>query len=605
MSATSRIPEPLRTASDLSPVLFGLGDPDLLVELLSTNPAGVVLVEARPDLKVVYCNETFRRWAPLGRRPVVGRPVTELFTWNDRAAIRAAYDEVLRTGMPLHWRLAPYHERIGGSTDQVAFWNVSHFPLRGPGSRVTHVLSFAVDVTHQAAAQARMSEAQKRVLGALNGIAGHLGGHTDAVAFLERLGGILAELAGAARVAFWLYDPERHTISAHPGAHGFTSGELAKLRDLPCRPGGVGSLERAVFDDLALREDLDREDFGRAPYRAAMRSVGARDAITLPWRAGERRLGAVGVYGSSRRSGFKDEDVWVLRAAITVAALLWEHRQADEALAELREREAASLRQQIEQSIQLEQLKTDFLKLASHELRGPLGLVRGYISMMEDGTLAPVGEPVEQVLPLLRAKLDEMNQLINEMLETARLEDSALQLMTARLDLRDIVHEAVRSLEPLAGERHRLVTEVPGGPVTVIGDRSRLGMVVTNLVHNALKYSPAGGEVRVASRILPDGRAQVAVSDQGVGIAPEDAGRLFTRFGRIVTPDTESIPGTGLGLYLARDLARRHGGDVTVQSVRGEGSTFTLDLPQAPAEAAGPPDVEPEPVQRPGSRQDV
>jgi two-component system sensor histidine kinase VicK len=267
-----------------------------------------------------------------------------------------------------------------------------------------------------------------------------------------------------------------------------------------------------------------------------------------------------------------------MQAAATSAALVWEHRQADEAMAELREREAQRLRQQIEQSIQLEQLKTDFLKLASHQLRGPLGVVRGYISMMEDGTLAPVGEHVGPVLPLLRAKLDEMNRLINEMLETARLDDSALQLQLTRLDLRDVVHEAVRSLEPLAGERHRLVTETPGAPVEVTGDRSRLSMVVTNLVHNALKYSPGGGEVRVACRTA-DGRAEVAVTDEGVGIAAGDLDRLFTRFGRIATPETAEIAGTGLGLYLARDLARRHGGDVGVASEPRRGSTFTLSLP--------------------------
>jgi two-component system sensor histidine kinase SenX3 len=119
---------------------------------------------------------------------------------------------------------------------------------------------------------------------------------------------------------------------------------------------------------------------------------------------------------------------------------------------------------------------------------------------------------------------------------------------------------------------------MPGSAVPVVGDRSRLSMIVTNLLHNALKYSPAGGEVRVTCRVA-DGTAEVAVHDQGVGIAAEDIGRLFTRFGRIVTPETAGIGGTGLGLYLARDLARRHGGDVRVESRPGEGSTFTLRLP--------------------------
>jgi signal transduction histidine kinase len=103
-------------------------------------------------------------------------------------------------------------------------------------------------------------------------------------------------------------------------------------------------------------------------------------------------------------------------------------------------------------------------------------------------------------------------------------------------------------------------------------------MIVTNLLHNAIKYSPRGGEVRVSCAVQ-DGTACVAVSDEGMGIAEADQARLFTRFGRIATEETRSIPGTGLGLYLARDLARRHDGGIGVSSQPGRGSTFTLTLP--------------------------
>jgi signal transduction histidine kinase len=580
MQAIPRVPDPLRIASALTPALFALGDPDRFVELLNSNPAGIVLVEASPELTVVYCNDAFHRWAPLGRRPVVGRPLLELFAWSDRAAIRGSYREAVLTGQPVHSRSVPYHERSGGgSAGRLAHWNVSHYPLYGPAGRVTHVLTFTVDVADQAAVRARMRVAQQRVLDGLGDIARHLSDHGDLTAFFGDLSRALTDLVPAARAAFWLFDAETGTLSPQAGASGFTTGQLDRLRGVPCSPDGEGLAERIVFQDVILRDHVDEAAGDATSYRAALRAVGVIDTISMPWRAGDRRLGAVGVYDSTRPSGFSEEDVWVLQAAVTAAALVWEHRQADAAVAELREREAASLRQQIEQSMQLEQLKTDFLKLASHELRGPLGVVRGYISMMEDGTLAPVGEHVSPVLPLLRAKLDEMNRLINEMLETARLDDSALQLQLARLDLRDVVHEAVRSLEPLAGARHRLVTETPGSPVEVTGDRSRLSMIVTNLVHNALKYSPDGGQVRVCCRA--GGCAEVAVEDEGVGIATEDQDRLFTRFGRIATPETAGIAGTGLGLYLSRDLARRHGGDVSVVSEPGRGSTFTLSLPLA------------------------
>ncbi|HEY4026183.1 MAG TPA: PAS domain-containing sensor histidine kinase [Candidatus Dormibacteraeota bacterium] len=561
MPVPSRIPDPLRIASALSPVLFGLGDPDLLVELLNANPAGIVLVEATHNLPIVYCNDAFRRWVSVTRRPPEGRSLPDLFAWSDRAAIRAAYREVTHTGLPVHWRSAAYHELdVDGPTHRLAYWNISHFPVRGPAGQVTHVLSFAVDVTAQARAGTRIQEAQHRLLGVLGGIVHHLNGEADVQAFFEGLTATIADLVSARQVAFWLHDPATETMSPQAGAFGFTADDLVSLGGAQCRRGGGRVIDRVVFEDLVVWEA------GR---------------ITIPWRAAERRLGAVGVYGSTRRSGFTEEDLWVLRAAAAAAALVWEHRLADEALADLRDREATGLRQQIQQAMQLEQLKTDFLKLASHELRAPLGVVRGYISMIEDGTLGPVDTNVSSVLPLLRGKLDDMNRLINDMLETARLEDSALQLRLAPLDLRDIVHQSVRSLEPLADPRHGLITSTPGRSVMVMGDPSRLSMVLTNLVHNALKYSPDGGEVRITCTVT-DGRAQVAVADQGVGIAPESLGLLFTRFGRVITQQTSGIGGTGLGLYLARDLARRHGGDVEVESEPGRGSTFTLTLPVAP-----------------------
>lgn len=560
MSLPSHVYDPLRIASALSPALFSLGDPDLLVELLNSNPAGVVLVEADPDLPVVYCNDSFQRWAPLGDRPILGRSMLELFVWADRSAVRSTYRTVIQTGVPIHRRSVPYRLRPQDH-EADGYWSASHYPLRGPNGRVTHVLSISVDVTNQTLGQARLQETQQRTLSALARIARHLTTAGQAPSFFNELSATIAELVSAERVAFWLYDPEDETISAQLGHFGFTVDELQLASRLPCRPGGTDPLERVVFDDLIVLRESD---------------------VAVPWKAGDHRLGALGAYNSTRPSGFTDEDVRALQAAATAAALVWEHRQADDALAEMRERETTSLRRQIEQSIELEHLKTDFLKLASHELRGPLSVVRGYISMMEDGTLGPVGQSVAPVLPLLRAKLDEMNQLINEIVETARLEDSALELQLNRLDLRDVVQAALHALEPLTGAGHNLVTCVADQPVTVVGDGSRLRMIVTNLVHNAIKYSPKGGEVGVTCD-MEDGLARIAVTDHGVGIAAEDRDRLFTRFGRIVTRETAGLPGTGLGLYLARDLARRHGGDVTVRSEPGLGSTFTLSLPLPPS----------------------
>jgi signal transduction histidine kinase len=122
-------------------------------------------------------------------------------------------------------------------------------------------------------------------------------------------------------------------------------------------------------------------------------------------------------------------------------------------------------------------------------------------------------------------------------------------------------------------------------PAYVNADRARVATIVANLIDNAIKYSPAGGEIRCAVW-SDDGRAYVSVRDEGMGISREHLPRLFTRFGRLPTEENVSIPGTGLGLFLCREIARRHGGDIVVTSATNKGSEFTLALPNAPAAKA-------------------
>ena len=130
----------------------------------------------------------------------------------------------------------------------------------------------------------------------------------------------------------------------------------------------------------------------------------------------------------------------------------------------------------------------------------------------------------------------------------------------------------------MLGTGHRLGLDCPPSPVTVLGDRLRLVTVVVNLLANAVKYSPAGGEVRCTVR-TGEGLAVLTVSDQGIGMDPEDLPRLFQRFTRVAQGVDSEIPGTGLGLYIARQLARKHGGDIIAASKRGVGSSFTVSLP--------------------------
>jgi PAS domain S-box-containing protein len=239
-------------------------------------------------------------------------------------------------------------------------------------------------------------------------------------------------------------------------------------------------------------------------------------------------------------------------------------------------REAETLREDANRLSQLERTKSEFLNVASHELRGPIAVLRGYLSMLDDGTLSP--DELPTVMPVMSAKLQQMELLVQQMLETARLEASRFELHTELVDVCRLVERVVGNYRVFAQDTHAISLSRPEEPVVVRGDPRRLETVVANLLDNAIKYSPEGGPVRCL--VAPTrGRVFVSVEDSGLGIAEESMVRLFTRFGRIVTPDNAHIDGTGLGLYLAREIARHHGGDILAASREGRGSRFTLALP--------------------------
>jgi signal transduction histidine kinase len=241
-----------------------------------------------------------------------------------------------------------------------------------------------------------------------------------------------------------------------------------------------------------------------------------------------------------------------------------------------------------ERTAALERTKSELLNLVSHELRGPLTVIRGYVSMLDEGAFGDVPNAYrDEVLPILDSKLTSMELLVEQTLEASRLEDSQLLLKKERLDFRSVAADAVQATQPLAGRRHRLTLEVPPVPVWVDGDSARLTTILTNLIDNAIKYSPDGGGVEC--RLTVAGQTlEFEVADHGLGIAAEHISKLFGRFGRIVTADNSHIPGTGLGLYLCQELARMHGGLIDVRSTVRRGSTFILKLPLTapPAEAA-------------------
>ena len=222
--------------------------------------------------------------------------------------------------------------------------------------------------------------------------------------------------------------------------------------------------------------------------------------------------------------------------------------------------------------------QSDFLNMAAHELRTPLSVIAGYVSMMEDGTLGSPPKDWKGPLETLRGKSAELESLISELLIASRLEAGTIPFQGSSVELREAAFAAIERIEPRAGLLGaRLSHHFPDEPVKVLADPEQLGRILDNLLNNALSYSLDVPHITVTVQGLPEPR--VVIRDRGRGVPPDQRQKIFDRFYRIDDPAVRHVPGTGLGLYISRQLATRMGGTLTLErSAPGKGSTFAVRL---------------------------
>jgi signal transduction histidine kinase/CheY-like chemotaxis protein len=313
-----------------------------------------------------------------------------------------------------------------------------------------------------------------------------------------------------------------------------------------------------------------------APAARLADRLGARFASVVP--VGARRPTAL-VLLSPYRSLFHASDYEVLAALGAQTAIVAERR----AIVAEQEAMADRLAATVEVLRSASQAKSDFLASMSHELRTPLSAILGFSELMrqEENDGESVRVPLEWIEHIHHGG-EHLLALINDVLDLAKVEAGRLELRPEAVDLRMAVAETVNGIRPLAERKHLVVeSSVPG--LMVFADRGRFRQILYNLLSNAIKYTPDAGSVRVEAEER-DGEVCISVIDTGVGISPEDQALVFEEFRQVGDP-SERQAGTGLGLALTRRLVEAHGGQIALESTRGEGSRFTVSLPAAAAKA--------------------
>jgi two-component system phosphate regulon sensor histidine kinase PhoR len=235
----------------------------------------------------------------------------------------------------------------------------------------------------------------------------------------------------------------------------------------------------------------------------------------------------------------------------------------------------------------LEKIRKDFVANVSHELRTPLTSIKGYVEALLDGAK---DDPIASVkfLEIILKQSDRLNLIIEDLLELSKIESGRVSLKEEPLELRSVVDRTLSMIKPIADKkRHRLVTSVDPSLPPVAGDEGRLVQVLTNLLDNAIKYTPEGGTITVGATLAPSignaeppaGAIELNVTDTGIGIPEEDRPRVFERFYRVDKARSRELGGTGLGLAIVKHIVEGHAGQVWVEANHPHGSRFVVRLP--------------------------
>jgi signal transduction histidine kinase len=287
----------------------------------------------------------------------------------------------------------------------------------------------------------------------------------------------------------------------------------------------------------------------------------------------------------------KPYDANILKAKVAVFAELYKQKHQLQHQAEMMKHQAELLQQANERLLQADLYKDEFLSVISHELRTPLNFITGFASILDDEVVGPVSGAQHECLGKILNGAERMLHLVNDLLDFAKIQAEKFLLDVQAVEYATLVEDIAGSLRSLAEPRRiEVATDLAvRGPVPM--DGVRIGQVLTNLISNAIKFTPDGGRIHIRAYVLGEPEAAdrhlvTEVTDTGIGIAEENLAKVFEKFKQLDMSATRQVGGTGLGLSIAKALVEAHGGEIAVTSQERRGSTFRFVLPLSVATGA-------------------
>ena len=365
----------------------------------------------------------------------------------------------------------------------------------------------------------------------------------SAVVVLDGLGSVLARVP----------DPGRLVGKSLP--------EAALVRALRAR--GTGFVEVPGLDGVRRLYGFTRlTGGGDVSVAVGLSSATAFADVNRTLRFGLIGLAIVGVLAVGA--------AWYFGTAFVVRPITAAFRREQDAVDRLKE---------------VDQMRTDFVSMVSHELRNPLATIRGFGQLLRDRSETLTDDQRKQAYDVVVRQVDRMASLVDNVLDVSRLESDTFSYAFIPYDPARLLSETAEEMRA-SWPNHDIALDATGDLPAAKGDADRLKQVLVNLLSNACRYSPEGSTVTIRARNAGSS-VRFDVVDTGSGIAPADLALLFQRFARLRTPDTSRVRGTGLGLYISRRIVEAHGGRIWVDSEPGRGSTFSVEIPVEPPAPGG------------------